>query len=139
MVLSPKTTTFCVTGYRSASRSLDSFAFRRSCLESLEDRRMLTGDPVLAWQPPSNAISASDGHFLGDFSLAPPLDIGQAFLRENAQEFGVADTTFDDFVVTDQYRSPGMRATHVYLQQTFNQIPVERARASVHFAMMGAC
>ena len=57
------------------------------------------------------------------------------YLSANATAFGVTESDFQRVIITDSYTSDGI--THVYLQQTFNGLPIADANASVHVAANG--
>jgi hypothetical protein len=116
-------------------------------MESLEPRQMLTIVPIEGtpfWDHPGNYIPpqetrmATEGYLSGA-ATGDPLSIGINYLRQNAADYGLTtvDLSAGHYYVTRQYTEAASGITHIYLQQRFNDLPVEGAGASVHVDRSG--
>jgi extracellular elastinolytic metalloproteinase len=85
--------------------------------------------------PPRDVRTATEGTFLTAPSAGNPKTIGLNYLSQNAASFGLTASDFTHVIETSSYASSGI--THVYLQQTYNGIPISDANASVHIAANG--
>jgi hypothetical protein len=110
-------------------------------LESLEPRQMLAIAPI-AGTPfgtfggntyPDTAFLSGNIDYLSGAKQGTPLDVGLDFMRGNAPQFGLSSGDLNHFVVANQYTTQHNGLTHVYLQQTFNGLPV--ADAHINFSI----
>lgn len=108
--------------------------------ETLESRQLLTYMPgeiptldvaFLGNNVPDREVRvASAGSYLTAPSTANPTTIGLNYLTANASAYGLTAADFSKSIITNSYTSDGV--THVYLQQTFNGLPIADSHASVH-------
>ncbi|HEX5104590.1 MAG TPA: M36 family metallopeptidase, partial [Pirellulaceae bacterium] len=113
---------------------------RKMFFESLEPRQMLTYTPgeIAAldqqfpgnYLPPQHAQLPTNGSLLSTAATGNRTTLALNYLSANAASFGLTANDFTHSVVTDNYISNGIR--HIYVQQTFNGLPVVDAKASVH-------
>ena len=88
-----------------------------------------------SYVPPRAYQVAASGSFLTSPTAGNPTTIGLNYFSQNAASFGLTAGDFSHVVVTDNYTSGGI--THIYLQQTFNGLPIADANASIHIAADG--
>jgi len=109
--------------------------------ETLESRQMLAIVPIEGtpfWDYPGNYLppqsydaSTTDG-FLSGPAAGAPLTVALNYLTQNAAAYGLTPADLANHNVTDQYASPDLGVTHIYLEQTFNGLPVADANISVN-------
>lgn len=85
--------------------------------------------------PPQHAYVAQTDALLTAPAAGDKATIGLNYLKNNAANFGLTANDFNKMKVTSNYTSNGI--THIYLQQTFNGLPIADANASVHIAANG--
>ncbi len=98
---------------------------RRLAIEPLEQRHLLT------------ATMFNAGGFLSSPSSDAPMDIVVDFLNNNAADLGLASTDLQNYIVTDQYASGHNGVTHIYLQQTYDGLPVAGATINANVTADG--
>lgn len=137
-------------GRRPGSRSFRRVkaAIWRPRLEQLEARHLLAGivhtDPKGNlfpgfegnYYPPTRVQTATSG-FLSAPSTQAPLTIAKNYLTQNAATFGVSATDVSRATVSSQYTDSQGGIQHVYLQQTYNGLPVLDAVGGVHLTKDG--
>jgi hypothetical protein len=119
--------------------------------EPLEDRKMMVGDAghstpgqgddwvidINTYVPAAYSATPIPGALLSAPSQAAPLTIAVNYLKANASKFGASANDFNNFSVSANYKSSHNDVTHVYLQQTFNGLPVQDAVAAVSITKNG--
>jgi hypothetical protein len=113
--------------------------------ETLETRALMTYVPgeipgldmafIGEYLPPQKAQIAQTDLMLSAPNAANKTTIGLNYMSQNAASFGLVASDFQHMVITDNYISDGIR--HIYMQQTFNGLPIADAHASVHIAANG--
>jgi hypothetical protein len=88
------------------------------------------------YYPPTRAQAATAG-FLSAPSTQAPLTIAQNYLAQNATTFGVSAADVSRATVSSQYTDSQGGIQHVYLQQTYNGLPVLDAVGGVHLTKDG--
>ncbi|MDX1947010.1 MAG: M36 family metallopeptidase, partial [Pirellulaceae bacterium] len=116
---------------------------RRMLFESLESRQVMAATVVVGssefdgnYQPASQSQTATLGYLSGPTS-GDPLTIGRSYLAANATSLGISAGDVYRAAVTDSYRDTDDGTTHIYLQQTYNGLPVVDAVAGVHVTRHG--
>ena len=66
-----------------------------------------------------------------------PLNIAVNYLKQNASAYGIESRDLDHYIVTNQYKDDHNGVTHIYLQQTYNGLPIADALASIHIGPTG--
>jgi len=122
---------------------------RRLFLEPLESRQLLaTADDNVDvepipdfpgnYYPPSHSLAATTS-FLSSPTSGAPLSIGLGFLQQNGGTLGLSAADVSHAGLTNQYAdSSGSGASHIYLQQNYNGLPVLDAVASVNVMPNGS-
>ena len=122
---------------------------RRLFLESLESRQLLAvftngadsdSDIVANFAGnfiPDHEFKSAAPHFLTGATSGQPLDIAIDYLQQNASSFGLSANDLDHYAVTSSYTDAQTGITHIYLQQTYNGLPVADAVASIHVSQAG--
>jgi len=114
-------------------------------LESLEGRAMMAADVGSDPEWISNAntyipdaeYKVSSYGYLTAPDSREKLTVALDYLKVNAADFGVQASDFQHFRVTNNYVSQGNGLTHIYLQQTYNALPVDGAVAGVTLTSSG--
>ncbi|MEZ6089916.1 MAG: M36 family metallopeptidase [Pirellulaceae bacterium] len=101
----------------------------RLSIERLECRRLLAVDS--SFELPMQHLREVD-RLLSEPNSGLPAEIAMQFLRDNASRMGLAAVDLSYFNVTDQYTSPHNGVTHLYLQQTYNDLPIDTAWINVN-------
>ncbi len=118
---------------------------RRMLLEQLESRQLLALSPmgdhshegeILLALPIQQSLMNSGG-YLSEPSNGAPLTVADEFLRDNASSLGLTSQSFDDYLVSSVVESKHVGTTHVYLQQTYNNLGVANANVNVNVAENG--
>ena len=112
---------------------------RKMLLESLEPRAMLAADTGADpnWFKNVNTYIPGSEYQVATYSyLTAPdardkLTIAFDYFKSNAETFGVDPADFDYYNITSNYVSEKNDLTHIYLQQTYNGLPVEGAVAGI--------
>ncbi len=119
---------------------------RQLFFETLESRQMLTVVPIEGtpfWNYPGNYLptqsydSGSGATYLSGPAAGDPLTIALNYFEQNAAAYGLTPNDLSNFNVTDQYFSPDLGVTHIYLEQTFNGLPVADANISINVMFDG--
>ncbi len=114
---------------------------RRMFFETLESRQMLTVVPIEGtpfWDfpgnylPPQSYQSSSNAGFLSGPAAGDPLTVALNYLQQNAAGYGLTPNDLTDFNITSQYASPDLGVTHIYLEQTYNELPVANANININ-------
>ncbi|MEX2176183.1 MAG: M36 family metallopeptidase, partial [Pirellulaceae bacterium] len=118
---------------------------RQMFFESLEARQLLVADIDIGtiWEtyegnyvPPQEYKAGSAG-FLTAPAAGSAQSIAINYLKQNAASFGAAAGDFNHYTVSKQYTDAHNGITHIYLQQTFNGLPVADAVAAVNISQQG--
>jgi hypothetical protein len=67
-----------------------------------------------------------------------PSDVARDYVRANRHLFGLTGSDVKDMTVSSEVRSDHNGVTHVYLQQTFREIPVHAGILNVNVAADGS-
>ncbi|GEM_PF-3160615 len=105
-------------------------------LERLEDRTLPSAAADLAFIPPQHTL-ANLGAFLTPPSPGDPLDIARGYLLDHAGALGLGAQDLSHFLVTDRYTSAPSHTTHIYLEQTYNGLPVANAWLNISITAAG--
>ena len=79
----------------------------------------------------TQSASVTDGFLTGPTNGAP-LDVALDYLESNAAGLGLSAADITNHTVSDQYLSTNNNVTHVYLNQTYNGLPIAGATISVN-------
>lgn len=94
------------------------------------------------WDYPGNQYPAQHSRSSAEGYLTAPasgdaLTVALDYLKDNAAAFGLTAADLNRTVVTDRYTSSDTGTTHLYMQQTYNGLPVADATISIHVAADG--
>ncbi len=115
-------------------------------LESLEGRAMMASDvghdhddwsAQIHTYIPNAEYKTSVGGFLSAPTQGNKVTAAINYLKANAADFGAASSDFNHYRVTNNYVSQHNGVTHVYLQQTYNGLPIKNAVAAVSLTSSG--
>ena len=81
--------------------------------------------------PPQSHL-VEPGEYLTEPDDGDPLSIANRFLRANALSLGFSPSDLNDTFVTKSYTTSGTGTTHIYYQQTFNDLLVENALININ-------
>ncbi len=72
-------------------------------------------------------------------ALPPPIALANAvtYLKQHAREYGLTEADISNYVVTDQYTNQHNGVTQIYLQQTYQGLPVVDSNINVNVAADG--
>ena len=110
-------------------------------LEALEPRQVMAGldDPgaFAGNYYPQVKSQAAQHYHLSNPASGNAFSVGLNYLQQNAGAYGLTSGYINQALVTDQYSDADDGTTHIYLQQTYNGLPVADAVASVHVTAFG--
>jgi Zn-dependent metalloprotease len=120
---------------------------RKMFFETLETRQLLVspGDVGTIWESfPGNYVPDNEYRSAGENygpltapSTANRETIAINYLKQNAAFFDAIPSDFDHYNVSRQYTDAHNSVTHIYLQQTFNDLPVADAVANISINQHG--
>jgi len=87
---------------------------------------------ALTVTPLATQSAATSGDFLTGPTSGDPLDLALDYLDANAASFGLTAGDITNHGVTDQYVSTHNNVTHIYLNQTYNTLPIAGSQISVN-------
>jgi hypothetical protein len=104
-------------------------------VELLEERRLLSGfgegDLAPLYQPEQHSLWARDG-YLSSPTSGNAVDVALGYLTSHAADLGITATDVRSSAVTDQYRSPELSLTHIYLCQQYDGLPIVNATLNIN-------
>jgi hypothetical protein len=120
---------------------------RRMFFETLEARQVMAvaSDTDLGtfWERfagnyvPPQEFKATRPDYLSGPASGSPLTIAVNYLKQNASVYGIESRDLDHYIVTNQYQDDYNGVTHIYLQQTYNGLPIADALASINVSPTG--
>jgi hypothetical protein len=81
---------------------------------------------------PAQTAASSTTSFVSAPATGDALAIGLNYFQQNATSFGLSPADLTNSKVTSRYTDSDSGITHIYLQQTFNGLPVMDAMASIN-------
>ncbi len=87
--------------------------------------------------PPTAFQTSSPAAYLSGPASGTPLQVAQNYLSQNKAALGLSAADLTHYNVTDNYTDEDTGVTHIYLQQTFNGLPIADAVGSVHITANG--
>ncbi|MEO1998256.1 MAG: M36 family metallopeptidase, partial [Planctomycetaceae bacterium] len=100
--------------------------------ELLTDAQPADYDFALTVTPRTTHSAEIAGGFLTGPTSGAPLDVAVDYLNANAASFGISTDDIANHAVTDQYVSTHNNVTHIYLNQTYNTLPIAGSMISVN-------
>lgn len=116
----------------------DSLVVARLDTKFYDNPQLLTEAPptdydfALTVTPVATQSNAIPGDFLTGTASGEPLDLALDYLEANAASFGLTAADIANHEVTDQYISTHNDVTHIYLNQTYNTLPIAGSLISVN-------
>ncbi len=86
---------------------------------------------------PDAVVLKADGGFLTGRQSGRRADLARRYITDHAAELGLRAQDAQSAVITNQYTDADTGATHVYMQQTLNGLPIQNTSLGIHFTRDG--